>query len=418
LASCYLKVKPHARGIVYFDIRMPLSGDPTVSVRINDDETHLSLCSGSWETAFVPARADSQGLIEIQISSQSSVPHERDGNHDFRRLGCAVRQILFVDDRGEEHKPPQSISVVVPTYNRKDILQRTLEALSHQSWPDFEVIVVDDGSRDGTSEQVKAWREQSNLRYELRLVRQENAGAAQARNLGLRHASGDLVLFIGDDTIPESDLIEAHIVRHRRIGMPCAVVGFTDWDRENMHVTPFLEHINTNGEQFGYGWFNESEDLPFTALYTSNVSLPRWILGQDPFCTDFAGAAWEDTELGYRLSMRGLRITYCADARTHHHHPMTLKDFLRRQRSVGKAVHTLVRLHPELASNENLPPSHPPTDLGLRRLGLPLVIPILDLCDRAGITFSRAHYSGLALWAYFEGLRERRRSDSRAKLEE
>ncbi len=77
------------------------------------------------------------------------------------------------------------ISVVIPTHNRKDLLRRCLEAATNQDYPDYEVIVVDDGSTDGTGEMVQ--HEFPQVRY----IRQEpNRGPAAARNRGIEAAGG------------------------------------------------------------------------------------------------------------------------------------------------------------------------------------------------------------------------------------
>ncbi|MDQ7028787.1 MAG: glycosyltransferase family 2 protein [Ardenticatenia bacterium] len=78
------------------------------------------------------------------------------------------------------------ISVVVPTHNRKDLLRRCLEAVVSQDYPNYDVIVVDDGSTDGTGEMVQ--REFPQVRY----IRQEpNRGPAAARNRGIEVARGE-----------------------------------------------------------------------------------------------------------------------------------------------------------------------------------------------------------------------------------
>ncbi|MFA5499796.1 MAG: glycosyltransferase [Candidatus Omnitrophota bacterium] len=90
------------------------------------------------------------------------------------------------------------LSVVIPTYNRKDLLKECLESLFNQTYPkeDYEIVVVDDGSTDGTEEALKGLRaEHGNLRY----FRQENKGPAAARNLGAFNSLGRLLIFINDD---------------------------------------------------------------------------------------------------------------------------------------------------------------------------------------------------------------------------
>ncbi len=97
-------------------------------------------------------------------------------------------------------------SVVVPTHNRKDLLRRCLEAVTHQDYPDYEVTVVDDGSTDGTGEMVQ--REFPQVRY----IRQEpNQGPAAARNRGIKAASGEIIAFTDDDCIPPTNWLASHL---------------------------------------------------------------------------------------------------------------------------------------------------------------------------------------------------------------
>src|SRR6267378_524730 len=97
-------------------------------------------------------------------------------------------------------------SVVIPTYNRLDMLLRVLDALERQAdAPEFEVIVVDDGSTDGTASTV-AKRAGDRLLFRS----QPNGGPGNARNHGVTLASGRVVVFIGDDTVPEPTFLAEH----------------------------------------------------------------------------------------------------------------------------------------------------------------------------------------------------------------
>ena len=116
-------------------------------------------------------------------------------------------------------------SVVVPTFNRRRTLAEVLAALdAQQSVAPFEIVVVDDGSTDGTAE----WLEQRGQTRPVRWLRQQNQGPAAARNRGVAMASGEVIAFLGDDTIPEPDWLAAHLARHRaRPEAGLAVIGRT-----------------------------------------------------------------------------------------------------------------------------------------------------------------------------------------------
>lgn len=246
-----------------------------------------------------------------------------------------------------------SFSVVIPTFERPDTLFRVLDALGRQeSAADFEVVVVDDGSRDETPDRLRAYRPA----YPFRSFRQRNGGPASARNRGIEEAHGDLVLFLGDDTVPEPALLSVHARTHAvERAFPVAVLGYTTWPREK-RVSPFLHHINEYGLQFGYGLIEDQESVPFNFFYTSNISLPRRLLaGAGLFDTTFPHAAWEDIEIAYRLTAQGMKILYRAEAVARHYHDITFASFRRRQEKSGEAAAIFFEKHPELADFLGVP---------------------------------------------------------------
>lgn len=406
LARCSLRVEPEQAGRLDVEVSLGSDAGPvTVTVRCNGASTDGPV-GGGWGTLSLPVRADAQGLLHIEIASPPWVPHHVRGNWDFRTLGCAVRAVRFHPDSPPAAPPEPRVSVVVPTFNRWPILERSLAALAAQTYRNFEVIVVDDGSTDDTWHRLQAWQRANTARVDLKVLHQENLKPGRARNLALHHAGGDLVLFLGDDIIAAPTLVAEHAAAHRRLGEPAGVLGFTDWDRENMRVTPFLELINRDGQQFSYGHFRDGEDLFFTCFYTSNISLPRDVLGDDPFHPAFTFVDWEDIELGYRLSRRGLRLILHTPARARHVHPMSMAGFHLRQRHVGRTVGVLLGLHPELAANDAMPPLEPRWWYPLARALVSPSLPLLSVLDRWGVPFPIRLYRATLLTAFFTGRRQ------------
>ncbi|HEX2163539.1 MAG TPA: glycosyltransferase [Thermoanaerobaculia bacterium] len=252
-------------------------------------------------------------------------------------------------------------SVVVPTFDRLDVLPEVLAALEGQAGaPDFEVIVVDDGSTDGSGEWL-AERART-ARVPLAVLRQPNRGPAAARNAGVAAARGRRVAFLGDDTVPSTGWLAAHAAAHRRRGDDprVAVIGYTGW-HPRMRLDPFLRHVNEHGLQFGYALIDDPEDVPFNFFYTSNLSLSRELLVAEPFDLSFPYPAWEDIEAGYRLCRRhGLRLAYEPAARTAHDHPTDLARFAARQEKAGYSAVVFHRLHPELGGFLGIGPEGPP----------------------------------------------------------
>lgn len=259
----------------------------------------------------------------------------------------------------------REFSVVIPTYNRMDILPEVLAALENQvAAPSFEVVVIDDGSSDGTAQWLTAQR----FRMPVEVVIQKNAGPAAARNRGVDSATGSRVAFLGDDTVPSAGWLAAHhgASHGRSAEQPIAVLGYTDW-HPRMRLDPFLRYINEYGLQFGYSLIEDPEDVPFNFFYTSNISLPRELLLEEPFDLRFPYAAWEDIELSYRLVERGMRLVYESSATVSHDHPTTLDRFSQRQEKAGYSAVVFFLLHRELGAFLGIGPDGPPPVPSSRR---------------------------------------------------
>ena len=242
-----------------------------------------------------------------------------------------------------------SLSVIIPTYNRKDILKKCLTAFFNQTYPQnmYEIIVVDDGSTDGTEEMIKTMINDSS--YELRYFKQENKGPAAARNVGIRNAKKDLVLFIGDDIITIGTLLEEHVKWHKlHPEENVAILGYVTWSPE-IKVTPFMKWLEESGAQFGYPLIKNPDDVSYNFFYTSNISMKRqFLLKYGLFDEDFPYAAWEDIELAYRLTWKDVRIVYNEKATGYHEHETDQKRFQKRSQLVGQAKAIFHQKHPEL----------------------------------------------------------------------
>lgn len=272
---------------------------------------------------------------------------------------------------------------MIPTFRRTETLFSVLDALACQSDPpSFEVVVVDDGSGDDTLPRLAAYR----ASYPFRFFSQPNSGPASARNRGVREAREPVVLFLGDDTVPEPPMLSVHARTHgEKRPHPVAVLGYTTWPRD-LKVSPFLHHINEYGLQFGYGLIRDAEAVPFNFFYTSNVSLPRDLLLEvGLFDTSFPHAAWEDIEVAYRLMQRGMRMLYRPEAVARHHHEITFASFRLRQEKAGEAAAIFYRKHPELGDFLAVPLARqPPARAPLSRRLFPLWAALAERSELPG----------------------------------
>ncbi|HEV2123442.1 MAG TPA: glycosyltransferase [Chloroflexota bacterium] len=241
------------------------------------------------------------------------------------------------------------LSVVIPTYRRPAALETTLRALAAQQFElPYEVIVCDDGSPETEAEQVRHIVGAQEA-YQVRLIRQENAGPAAARNAGAREARSNLLLFLDDDCAPAPNLLQLHWRAHeaadsREGGM--AVMGHVAWS-PHVRVTPFMELV-VRGAQFNYGAIADPERVPFTCFYTANCSLQRADLERAGWFDASLPPFMEDTEFAYRLIRSDTRIVYRPEAVVFHEHAVELSTYLDRQRKAGRAAVEVARRHPEL----------------------------------------------------------------------
>ncbi len=295
-------------------------------------------------------------------------------------------------------------SIVIPTFNRIEDLRRVVAAVQAEAQlfgAGVEIVVVDDGSRDGTWEWLSARAAES----ALNAMRQENSGPAAARNRGVEIATGEVVLFLGDDTVPQPGWLVTHLEEHRLAGnaAPVAVLGYTSFPPEI--DSPFARFINEYGTQFGYSIIEDPTEVPFNFFYTSNISLPRGILESlGGFREDFPAAAWEDIEFAYRAVGQGLRLRYQPRARTLHYHRIQPRTFCSRQRTSGLSAAIFAGLHPELGDFLGLP--HVKRRLPLRRLRSTLLAVFVEFGEYFEGVVPRGVYKIFLDECYLEGLAE------------
>ena len=235
------------------------------------------------------------------------------------------------------------ISIVVPTYNRSQIVRRSLETIFSQDFPSsgFEVIVVVDGSKDDTAEALKQLRPACRFR----VIEQENRGLAGARNTGFRASESDLVLFLDDDMRSDPGLVAAHLKAHRQSG-PVVVFGalFLSPDsKANLASECFRREIGAFHLRHAE---NPRIEWKITDCVFSNSSIPREMLAEaGGFDERFRMR--EDLDLGIRLMERGVRMEYARDAIAYQYYDKTAADLLVDAQRFGAADALLARKHPE-----------------------------------------------------------------------
>jgi glycosyltransferase involved in cell wall biosynthesis len=182
------------------------------------------------------------------------------------------------------------VSVILPTYNRAGFLKESIQSILSQTFTDFELIVVDDGSTDHTQGVVQEFPE---IRYVFCPI---NQGVSKARNLGIGLARGRYICFLDSDDLWVENKLETQIA-WMESQTDCQVC-YTDeiWIRKGVRVNPMKKHRKVTGDIF-------SDCLPLCVVSPSSV-LMRASLFSEVGIFDEALAVCEDYDLWLRISMR------------------------------------------------------------------------------------------------------------------
>lgn len=216
-------------------------------------------------------------------------------------------------------------SIVIPTYNRKDLLRRCLAATTNQDYPDYEVIVVDDGSTDGTG--GMAQREFPQVRY----LRQEtNRGPAATRNWGIREATGEIIAFTDDDCVPTRDWLSDHLRYYDDLSV--GAVGGSQIPR-NPNFYDKFEMAHYADEYLG-GLQRIEKISSWEGLATNNMSVRREIFQEVGFFDEkfLTGA---DPEFARRVSQAGYILIRDPGIRVDHLKVDTLRFYFKMRFSRG-----------------------------------------------------------------------------------
>lgn len=239
---------------------------------------------------------------------------------------------------GNKPKPSRgqrpAASVIIPVYNRRDILRKTLLSFDDQTVPagTFEVIVVDDGSTDGTGEMIASL----DVGYPLVYIYQPHRGIPAARNRAIREAKADLIISVDSDMVVAPEFVEAHLQAHTAPGL--IVHGPV---------------IYTNNLEDPRSERRKVTDFSAAFFATGNVSIAKkHLIDAGLFDEDFVEYGWEDLEFGKRLKALGLKASKAIDARGYHLKPAFSLDHLdalmERERQRGHMAVVYYRKHPTL----------------------------------------------------------------------
>jgi cellulose synthase/poly-beta-1,6-N-acetylglucosamine synthase-like glycosyltransferase/peptidoglycan/xylan/chitin deacetylase (PgdA/CDA1 family) len=310
-------------------------------------------------------------------------------------FGFARRHVSLLRRRpaDEPHEPP--VSIVVPALNEAVGIERAVRSLAASEYPDFEIIVVDDGSTDGTGELVEQLR-----LPQVQVVRQPNLGKPAALNRGLDAARHDLVAMVDADTIFEPETLRRLVqpLRESEVG---AVSGNTKVGNRRRLLGRWQHIEYVMGFNLDRRLYDVLQCMPTVpgAVGAFRRSALEAVGGVS------AATLAEDTDLTLALGRAGWRVVYVEDARAWTEAPASLRALWRQRfrwsygtlQAVWKHRAALWRSGEERIGRRGLP------YLVLFQIALPLLAPLIDLFSLYGLLFLDAR-AVAAFWATFVAL--------------
>jgi len=256
-----------------------------------------------------------------------------------------------------------SVSIIIPTFNGAARIGKCLEALLPQATPiHAEILVVDDGSSDGTGDVVS--------RYSgVRLISQANAGPAAARNRGALEAKGTIILFTDDDCVPTSEWLGAMT---KAFEDPDVVgVKGAYRTRQKALVARFVQADYEDRYRLMAGL----PEIDFIDTYAAAFRRDRF-LEMNGYDTSFPVACAEDIELSYRMSERGWKMKFVPTAIVYHTHPDRFWLYMKKKYKFAFWRMLALRKNPK----KTLKDSHTPQVMKLQLLFAPILL-LAICCD-------------------------------------
>jgi cellulose synthase/poly-beta-1,6-N-acetylglucosamine synthase-like glycosyltransferase len=295
----------------------------------------------------------------------------------------------------KDYAPP--VTIVVPAYNEAVGIERAVRSLATSDYPDFEVIVVDDGSTDDTANII------DRLRLDrVRVIRKENGGKASALNAGIEASTAPVVVMVDGDTVFEPEALGRLVLP---LGDPAvgAVSGNTKVGNRRTLLGKW-QHI-----EYVTG-FNLDRRMYEVLQCTPTVPGAIGAFRRDALAEvgGVSGATLaEDTDLTLSIGRTGRRVLYAEDARAWTEAPSTLGDLWRQRYRWSYGTMQAVWKHKRVLFTRD------PRERRIGRLALPYMIlfqitlpilaPLLDLFAVYGLIFTSG-WIVLAYWLSFNAL--------------
>lgn len=236
------------------------------------------------------------------------------------------------------------LSIIIPTIGRKT-LQNVLSAIfscNNFEKIDPEIIVVRDAAEGPFLSELE-----KKFPHVHWYNTKEKSYSGGARNIGIEKASGEIIVFLGDDTIPTPDWLKYvsnfHLLHP---GKEAVLLGKISWTPE-LAKDSFHKWLENNA-QFSFSSIRKNGS-DWRHFYTSNISLKKELIGKERFSDQFVGWGFEDTEFGYRLFQKGMKLFYEPNCEVLHDHPQEESQVWNQTRNARKNAVVFETLHPEIS---------------------------------------------------------------------
>jgi len=225
------------------------------------------------------------------------------------------------------------VSVVVASYNGARTLKTCLDSLGGLNYPDYEVILVDDGSTDDTGQIAQLYQE-------VRYLRQNNLGLSAARNAGIAAATGEIVAFTDSDCRADEDWLY-YLVNDLLESEFVGIGGHNFLPPEDSLVAAVVM-VSPGGPAHVMLTDREAEHIP-----GCNMAFYRWALQEIGGFDPVFRKAGDDVDLCWRLQKSGHKLGFSPAGFVWHYRRSSVKAYLKQQAGYGEAEALLVSKHPE-----------------------------------------------------------------------
>jgi cellulose synthase/poly-beta-1,6-N-acetylglucosamine synthase-like glycosyltransferase len=270
------------------------------------------------------------------------------------------------------------ISVITPAYNEEKTMWDCLHSLTNQtlSQDHYEVIVVDDGSTDGTLEIIKKFPE-------VVSVSQKNKGPAAARNNGVRRARGEIILFTDADCQPFENWLEEMVKPFEQNSEVVAAKGA--YKTKQRELTARFVQIEYEDK---YDRMKRLSNIDFIDTYSAGFRREIF-LQAGGFSEDFPVAGAEDAELSFRLADKGCKMVFNPEAKVYHVHPKSVGEYFKKKYKFACWRILAVKKHP----NKIWKDTHTPQTMKFQLLLFSLLIASLGFTAFSEIAWKIGFFS-------------------------